>query len=379
MTDGDLSDVGPVDPARGVDALRDLLADARDAGLFTGAAAVVGDAEGQTVVTVGTEAGAGSDPVSEQTRFDAASLTKPVVTTTVALRLVERGRLRLDDTLGQHVPPLEGTPRGEIPIRSLLTHTSGLPPYKSFPFGWDSRESLLESLYRSHLSLLADPGEWFVYSDLNFVHLADALRRVTGATLADLAAAHLLDPVGATDSAMGPLDAGQGVAATRDYRWRERVLRGEIHDYIGAAAEGESGNAGLFATAPDLASVARTLLSGGRSPASAEAGADRLFAPATVSRLRRDAVPWADRPHGLGWRLAGRETPAPQWSDSSFGHTGFTGCSVWIDPERGLFAVLLTNRLLAREDPEPFGTVRSRFHAVAASLPRETLYDAHEP
>lgn len=96
------------------------------------------------------------------------------MTTTVALRLVKQGSFDLDATLDKYVSATEGTSRGEIPIRILLTHTSGLPPYKAFPFGWESGDALLQSLYDSPLGLLAEPDEWFVYSDLNFVHLADA-------------------------------------------------------------------------------------------------------------------------------------------------------------------------------------------------------------
>lgn len=365
-----LSHIGPVDPMMGPDALAELLVDGRESGLFTGAAAVIGDRDDHAVRTVGTEAGPGSAPVTEETRFDVASLTKPIVTTTIALRLLERGMFDIGDVLGSYVPPLSGTPRGAIPVQTLLTHTSGLPPYKSFPFGWGSRESLMQSLYRSHLGLLSDPDEWFVYSDLNFVHLADALRRATDASLTDLAAEHVFDPVGMTNSAMGPLDAAKDVAATRDYRWRERTLRGEIHDYIGAVMNGEGGNAGLFATAPELALFARTLLTDGRVPESADASAGRLLAPATVKRCRSDEISEADRPHGLGWRLAHEGAPAPQWSDSSFGHTGFTGCSLWIDPVRGRFVVLLTNRPFATEETSPLAAFRTRFHAVAAAVPR---------
>ena len=158
------------------DPVKDLLAGSHG-DLYTGAAAALGTNSGVNTWTIGQESDDGGDTVTTGTRFDAASLTKPVVTATVALRLHERGLFDLDAPLDRYVPPLDGTPRGSIPVRALLTHTSGLPPYKSFPFGWGSADALLESLYRSHLPLLAAPGEWFVYSDLNFVHLADALRR----------------------------------------------------------------------------------------------------------------------------------------------------------------------------------------------------------
>lgn len=345
------------------DGIEDLLERGLRDGIYEGAAAAVGDADGTGhVVTVGTEAGAGSAPVTRATRFDVASLTKPVVTATVALRLVERGRFDLEATLGTYVDSAAGTERGSIPIRTLLTHTSGLPPYKSFPFGWDSREALLSSLYDSPLALLAEPDEWFVYSDLNFVHLADALRHATGESLASLAATHVFEPAGMADAALGPLTDDDNVAATRDERWRDRQLRGEIHDYIGAVMEGEGGNAGLFATIDDLAGFAHALLDGGHGPGEA------VLAPSTVETLRRDAISHLDRPHGLGWRLAHGGQPAPTWSPAAYGHTGFTGTSLWLDPERDRFAVLLTNRLLTDATGDDVAAFRRRFHAGVADV-----------
>lgn len=350
------------EPRSLTDVTEGLLERGREEDVYEGAAAAVGDADGiDHVETVGTEAGAGSARVTEKTRFDVASLTKPVVTTTVALRLVERGRFDLEATLGDYVDAA-GPPRGSIPIRTLLTHTSGLPPYKSFPFGWDSRGSLLASLYDSPLALLADPDEWFVYSDLNFVHLADALRHATGESLASLAAANVFEPAGMTDAALGPLTDEENVAATRDERWRDRLLRGEIHDYIGAVMDGEGGNAGLFATVGDLARFAQALLDDGRG------FEERVLAPSTVETLRRDAIPHLDRPHGLGWRLAHDGQPAATWSPAAFGHTGFTGTSMWLDPQRDQFAVLLTNSLLTDATSADVAAFRRRFHAGVAGM-----------
>lgn len=340
------------------DVIEELLERGHQDGIYEGAAAAVGDTGGVShVETVGTEAGAGSAPVTRATRFDVASLTKPVVTATIALRLVERGRFDLETTLGAYVESAAGTERGSIPIRTLLTHTSGLPPYKSFPFGWDSREALLASLYDSPLALLAEPDEWFVYSDLNFVHLADALRHATGDSLASLARTHVFEPAGMADAALGPLTDDENVAATRDERWRERQLRGEIHDYIGAVMEGEGGNAGLFATIDDLAGFANALLDGGQD------SEGKVLASSTVETLRRDAIAHLDRPHGLGWRLAHGGQPAPTWSPAAFGHTGFTGTSLWLDPERDQFAVLLMNSLLTDATGDDLAGFRRRFHA----------------
>lgn len=347
--------------------VNNVLQSGLEEGVYVGAAAAVGKASGILhLETVGHETADIDTPITESTRFDVASLTKPVVTATVAHRLVERGAFDLQATLGDYVDAAEGTARGKIPVRTLLTHTSGLPPYKSFPFGWESSEALLESLYESPLSLLANSDEWFVYSDLNFVHLADALRHVTDESLASLARMHVFDPVGMDDAVLGPLDSERDVAATHDSLWRERYLCGEINDYIGSVMEGESGNAGLFATVDDLVKFSQMLLNGGHGDER------RVFAPSTVKTFRQNAIPHLNRPHGLGWRLSHEGQPAPTWSDVSFGHTGFTGTSLWIDPKRDLFTVLLTNRLLTDATADEVSTFRRRFHAAVAGAANST-------
>jgi CubicO group peptidase (beta-lactamase class C family) len=345
------------------DTLQALLERGRDDDAFRGAAAAVGTVERPpTVTTVGFATDDASTPVTETTLFDVASLTKPIVTATVALRLMERGELDLTATVGEYVPRAEGTDRGSIPIRSLLTHTSGLPPYKSFPFGWESKDALLESLYDSPIGVMADPDEWFVYSDLNFVYLGDVLRHCTGSSLRDLATRHVFDPLNLDDATLGPVEDVEAVAMTEDRQWRERRLQGEIHDYIGSVLEGEGGNAGLFASVESIARVGRMLLKGGSIDGT------QVLAPSTVSSLRRDHVTDLKRPHGLGWRLANEGAPSLTWSPESFGHTGFTGTSLWIDPDREVYAALLTNRLLTDPSGDAIVSFRTAFHnAVMAN------------
>lgn len=353
-----MSDITP----DGHKSLESILEAGVDEGVFRGAAAAVGSAAGvDRIATVGYATHDSSTPVTEQTMFDLASLTKPIVTTTIALRQLERGTLDLTATLGEYVPRAAGTDRGTIPIRALLTHTSGLPPYKSFPFGWDSKESLLESLYDSPLGLLAEPGEWFVYSDLNFVHLADVLRHIADASLAELAEHHIFDPADLENATLGPLDTTTNVAMTKDRRWRNRRLQGEIHDYIGAVMEGESGNAGLFGSVEDVARIGQLLLADGRIDGT------QVLAPSTVELLQRDQIPALERPHGLGWRRAYEDAPSPTWSPASFGHTGFTGTSLWVDPDRDLYAVLLTNRLLTDPSGDAIASFRTSFHETVVA------------
>lgn len=340
--------------------LERLLKEGIDAGVFTGAAAAVGTSDGiDWQRTAGQRDPRTDDPVTRDTLFDAASTTKAVVTTTIILRLVESGTVALSAPIGEYVPPLDGTKRGEIPLRYFLTHTSGLQPYHYED--WSSPAAGREDIYDSNL-LEAEPGERFAYSCLNFVHLVDAARRVTDSTLAELATQFVFDPAGMDTARMGPLpDDAPPAAVTYEYEHADRAFVGEIHDPIARGLAGESGNAGLFATVTDLGHFASTLL----TDAHRNNMSPRLLAPGTLRRMRENWIPDLDRPHGLGWRLARECYPAPNWSTDSFGHTGYTGTSVWLDPEADRFAVLLTNEVYCGKD-NGMVRFRERFHGAVA-------------
>jgi len=345
-------------PRNGDDPLTALLEDGLSAGVFPGAVAAVGRAVGtERVVAVGERDPENGLAATPETVFDLASLTKPVVTATVALALSESGAIALSDRLDRHLPALDGTPRGEVELVGLLTHTSGLQPYAYDP-AWTTAEEVLDGLYARSLLDVA-PGERYEYSCLNYVHLAEALRRATGESLADLAERLVFDPAGMTDARLGPTDATP-VAATYDHEYRDRTLRGEVHDPLGHAMDGESGNAGLFATVGDVAQFARALLNDGR------ADGDRLLSPATVARLSEDHVPDVEEPHSLGWRLARRQYPGLPWSGDAFGHTGYTGTSLWVDPVHDRFAALLTNQVYDGKDTGLL-RFRERFHGLVGA------------
>ncbi len=334
------------------DSLEALLTRGRADGVFPGAVAAVGTTAGiDRVAVVGQRDPERDEEMTRATTFDAASLTKPVVTATTALALVESGTIALSDELRRHVPDLDGHRRGSIRLVELLTHSSGFQPY-AFSESWDSREDVLAGL-REQSILEAEPGSRYEYSCLNFVYLSEALRQATDRSLAELAEQYVFAPAGMESSRLGPVDVSN-VAATYDHDYRDRVLRGEVHDPLGWAMDGESGNAGLFTTIDDLALFARAYLAG-----------DGVLSDATIDRLRDDWLPeLADR-HGLGWRLAEGTYPAPNWSHGGIGHTGYTGTSLWLDHEHDRFAVLLTNQVY---DGKGTGLVRfrERFHVMAA-------------
>lgn len=337
------------------DPLVELLARGRDDGIYPGAVGAVGSADGITrVAAVGARDPEREEPMMRSTLFDVASLTKPVVTTTVALALVEAGVITLSDELGRYVDGLNDQ-RDEIPLVELLTHTSGLQPY-AFSESWGSKAAVLSGL--ADRQLLMDGSRRYEYSCLNFVYLAEVLRRATDRSLASLADTHVFARAGMDDSRLGPATDASVVAATYDHEYRNRTLKGEIHDPLGWAMDGESGNAGLFTTVDDLAAFARAYLSDGTG--------GRLLSTAMVERLLDDWIPELPTRHSLGWRLAEGTAPAPNWSRCGLGHTGYTGTSLWLDHDCDRFAVLLTNQVYD-DTATGLHRFRERFHAMSAA------------
>ncbi|MFB6155721.1 MAG: serine hydrolase domain-containing protein [Haloferacaceae archaeon] len=334
--------------------------------VYTCAVAAVGSSAGEAHrCAVGEDDPERGRQATESTVFDLASVTKSVVTTTVVLGLVEEGRLSLSDTLGRHLPSVDGD-RGEIAIRQLLTHTSGLQPYHFAP-SWEHRAEAVEAILREDL-LAAPPGERHEYSCLNFVHLVLVAEEVTGASLPELAEAYVFDPAGMEAAALGrPADATAPVAVTRDHEYGRGTLRGEIHDPIAHAMDGRSGNAGLFATVEDVSRFARTLLG------DAAAGTNQLLAPTTVATLATDLTPEGVEPHGLGWRLGNATYPAPTWTGRAIGHTGYTGTSLWVDLERDRYCVLLTNEVYTGKEDGEMPRIRELAHAAAGAIPDAEL------
>jgi CubicO group peptidase (beta-lactamase class C family) len=336
------------------DSLASFLESGRDDAIYPGAVAAIGTAEGiDCTVAVGQRDPERDKSMTRATLFDAASLTKPVVTATVALCLVERGTIALSDELGRHVPDLDGRRQGDIQLRELLTHTSGLQPY-AFSESWESRAEALAGLAEQSL-FVAAPESHYEYSCLNFVYLAEALRCATDRSLADLADALIFEPADMPDSRLGPVTDTSTVATTYDHDYRDQSLRGEIHDPLGWVMDGESGNAGLFTRVDDLAAFAQAYLRG-----------DALLSPAMIERLQDNWLPEMDTRHSLGWRFAEGTFPAPNWSPRGLGHTGYTGTSLWLDHDRNRFATLLTNQVY---DGKETGLIRfrERFHAMVAA------------
>ncbi len=299
------------------------------------------------------------------TVFDLASLTKVVVTAPAVMMLLEEGRFRLDDPVAMYIPEFasdEGKER--VTIRQLLTHTSGLPAwiqfYKSQEDGFYNDDALSQTLRHP---LETPPGQGAVYSDLGYIILGHLVERVSGLSLDVFATQRIFQPLGMTDTRYGVAGEDQGrVAATEFCSHRDRVVCGEVHDENAASMGGVAGHAGLFGTARDLAIYGEALRLGG------EYQGVRILSSSTVELMTsRQTGEDHGGGRGLGWVRFSRKLSAggDLVSDEAYGHTGFTGTSLLIDPEKDLVCVVLTNRVHYGRDNHHILRFRTIFHNVA--------------
>ena len=284
------------------------------------------------------------EPLDEATVFDAASLTKPVVTATLVQLLRERGQLDLDAPLQHYLPGCGGADKAGITLRQLLTHSSGLPASLPGNGAGDWAGPADAERIACGLPLAAAPSTQFRYSDVNFILLGRIVERVSGSTLERLAEQALFQPLGMQDSGYLPLRrmAAARIAPTERLPGGQ-LLRGEVHDPTARKMGGVAGHAGLFTTTADLARFARMLLAGGV----AEDGR-RLLSPQSVALLTTVQSPAAiAERRGMGWDIASpySRPRGSLYPPTSFGHTGFTGCALWLDPASRSFFVLLSNRV----------------------------------
>ncbi len=280
-----------------------------------------------------------SELMTRDTIFDMASLTKPIATASSAMVLLERGKIRLGDSLVVHLPEFDSNGKREITVDHLLRHRAGLIPdnsirdYDGGPArAWDRLAAI---------GLQAAPGERFVYSDVGFQMLGRLVERVGGVTLDQFARSNLFEPLGMTDTGFRPDPSKLSRIAPTESDGKT-MLRGVVHDPRARALGGVAGHAGLFSTADDVAVFAQMLLDGGK-------GRDgrRVLAPLTVRKMIDAGETPEGQRRGLGWDIAtGFSSPrGALFDESSFGHTGFTGTSLWVDPSSRTFVVVLTSRL----------------------------------
>ena len=299
-------------------------------------------------------------PVRADTMYDLASLTKVVVTTTMAMILVDEGKLDINKPVSAFLPEFRGGAKDKVTVWHLLTHSSGIdwwaPLYKELK----GKDAYVRRILA--MDLVYEPGTKSVYSDLGVILLGEILERVAGQDLESFARARVLGPLGMKDTTYRPgPELRPRIAPTENDPWRGHVLRGEVHDENAAALGGVAPHAGLFSTASDLARFAQMLLDGGVFEH------QRIVSRETVERFtKRAGVP--DSSRALGWDTPSENSSAGSlFGPRSFGHTGFTGTSMWMDPDRNLFVILLTNRVHPTRENNAIREVR---RAVADAVVR---------
>ncbi|MDR1635864.1 MAG: beta-lactamase family protein [Treponema sp.] len=328
-------------------------------GAFPGAAWAVGGKEKILEQGFRGVLGGNLGPVGPDTIYDIASLTKIFVTLGL-MRQFEEGLFRLEDTLGFFLPYFSGNPKGDITIRELLTHTSALHDLPRLYRLAPNREELLEAISLSPLR--RDSGTRVEYTCEGFILLGEIMAAIDGAPLDTIIRERVLWPLGMRDTCYRPPPSLlERIAPTEDSKSRG-LIRGEVHDGKAWAMGGVSGNAGLFSTAADLAKLAsRVLAKGWEADGWGEGGA--FLRPATIRMTVKNYSPGMGANRGLGWLLAGKGGPGGDlMTEGSFGHTGFTGTSIWIDPEQGLYGVLLSNRIHPDRNNGKIFRCRQIFH-----------------
>src|SRR2546423_1562942 len=317
------------------------------------------------------------EPMTAHTVFDLASLTKVVTTTTSIMILVEQGKIRLGDSVTQFIPEMKGEGRDAITIEQLLTHMTGFAPDFDLRDRWTGYDEAMKRLYREPLR--NPPGTRFVYSDINFIALREVVHRVSGLMLDEFARRNIFAPLGMRDSGFRP-DAKlkTRIAPTEKRRGQmnylgdtgadagskgDEWLRGEVHDPTSFRMRGVAGHAGLFSTADDLASFCQMLLNGGVFRGT------RILSPMTIASMTRPhAVSESGGARVLGWDIASSFSTnrGDLFPLGSFGHTGFTGTSIWIDPASDSFVIFLSNRVHP-DGKGDVGPVRARVASIVAS------------
>lgn len=303
--------------------------------------------------------------LSENTIFGLASLSKVVATTSAVMKLIESGRINLWDYLKEYFPGIPEDKK-ELTIYHLLTHTSG---YQAIVQLWTKELDYGEKIdYILNLPLENEIGELVNYSDPNFILLGELVRRASGKTLHQYTAENIFSPLAMEKTGFNPLDNLIGVskkdfAATEYCSWRGRMVIGEVHDENAYSLGGVSGHAGLFSTIDDLTKFVRMILNKGKL------NKRRIFAERTIERMAENWTEEFNENRALGWDKVDnyRSSGGVLFTDNAFGHTGFTGTSIWIDPELKVGVIFLTNRVHPTRENVKIISLRPRLHNLIVS------------
>ncbi|HOT95711.1 MAG TPA: serine hydrolase domain-containing protein [bacterium] len=304
--------------------------------------------------------------------FDLASVTKPVATATSIMILAERGQLRLTDRVSDYVPGFsryrkpDSSLAEEARIWHLLTHTSGLPSYTSADkaaqtLGTPCTTAALVD-YIAQLPKLSAPGELYTYSCLGFITLNRIIQAVSGQDVSAFAKENIFEPLGMRYTTFNPDETLRLICVPTEVQANGLPLRGVVHDPLARLQGGISGNAGLFSTASDLARYCQMMLNGGIL------GQSRILSPVTVARMTQVVDTPAHAARGYGWVIKQGQSwvGGDLLPDGGYGHTGYTGTSIWIDPKTRTYIIILSNRVHPKDDGE-VDSMRSTIANIVAS------------
>ena len=303
------------------------------------------------------------EPMTLDTVFDLASLTKVIATTTAVMQLVELGKVRLNDPVAKYLPDFAQNSKEDVTVRQLLTHYSGFEPDLDLKTPWEGKETAYHMAFAE--TLQNPPGSAFVYSDINFITLGALVEKVSGEPLDQYTTRHIFTPLKMLHTRFVPPASWIPKIAPTQYDENEHMLRGVVHDPTARRMGGVAGHAGLFSTADDLSKFAQALLNGGAG----------ILSPLAVEKMTTpETPPAAPLLRGFGWDIdspfsSNRGDLLPV---GSFGHTGFTGTSMWIDPTTQTYIILLTNAVHPRGKGTAIALRSKVATEVAAALPLTT-------
>ncbi len=298
------------------------------------------------------------EPMTVDTIFDLASLTKPIATAHSVMKLVQSGQVRLNDAVSRYIPEFKGGGKDEITVRQLLTHYSGLREDLDLKEKWTGHETAFRMAMDE--KVVNPPGARFVYSDINYEVLGFLVERVSGVPLDQYAAANVFQPLGMRETRFNPPADWQPRIAPTEYDENGHMLRGVVHDPTARRMGGVAGHAGLFSTADDLTKLAQALLDNN----------GKVLEPLTIEKMTTPQQPANQTAvRGFGWDIdtAFATNRGELLPVGSYGHTGFTGTSIWIDPTTNTYVILLANGVHPRGGGGPLISLRARVATAAAA------------
>ena len=297
-----------------------------------------------------------SPDVKPSTIYDLASLTKVIATTTAAMICIDRKYFTLDDKVEKFIPDFKANDKENITIRNLLLHNSGLPAWEKFYDKNLTKDQILSDIYSSKLEYKT--GSKTVYSDLGMIVLGKVIEKVTNSSLDKFCKKEIFEPLGMNDTYFNPPDSVKyKIPPTEnDTYWRNRLIKGEVHDETASLLGGVSGHAGLFSNVEDLAKFLLLILNKGIYKNK------RIINSETVELFTKRQSQESSR--ALGWDTKSEtgSSAGNLFGTISFGHTGFTGTSIWVDPDRNLFVVFLTNRVYPSREKNKLLSIRPKLH-----------------